>query len=223
MSAPLTARRQRVQTVRLHTSIAAQVAAFIIRRPQAITLVLSQTTFIQGGPAMRKIRYQVAMSLDGYIGAPNGDFDWIVVDPEIDFAELWAQFDTLLMGRRTYEPAIARLGKNAFKGMKTFVASHSLRQTDYPEVTIVSELSRDWMTTLRAESSKDIWLMGGGALFRSLLEMGEVDTVEVHIIPVLLGGGVPLLPHPAQQTKLKLSSHKVYRSGGVSLLYDVQH
>src|SRR6266498_1461744 len=60
---------------------------------------------------MRKIRYAVAMSLDGYIAGPNGEADWIGIDPEVDFAAIWAQFDTLLMGRRTYEAASKRLGR----------------------------------------------------------------------------------------------------------------
>jgi len=172
---------------------------------------------------MRKIRYGVAMSLDGYIAGPNGEADWIVIDPDVNFAEIWAQFDTLLMGRRTYEAAIARLGKASFQGMKAFVVSRTLRQADLPGVTILSELSRDSVETLRAQSDKDIWLFGGGELFRSLLEIGAVDTVEVHIIPVLLGGGVSLLIPPAQRTQLSLSSHKIYRSGRISLIYDVQH
>ena len=67
-------------------------------------------------PAMRKIRYAVAMSLDGYIAGPKGEADWIVMDPEVNFGELWAQFDTVLMGRRTYEAAVARLGEAAFEG-----------------------------------------------------------------------------------------------------------
>jgi dihydrofolate reductase len=172
---------------------------------------------------MRKIRYGVAMSLDGYIAGPNGEADWVLIDSEFNFAELWAQFDTLLMGRRTYEAATARLGEASFEGRKTFVVSRTLKQADHPNVTILPELSRDWLKASRAESGKDIWLMGGGELFRLLLEMGAVDTVEVSVIPILLGGGVPLLPHPAQQTKLTLSSHKIYRSGLVSLIYDVQH
>ncbi len=172
---------------------------------------------------MRKIRYGVAMSLDGYIAGPNGEADWIVIDSAVNFTELWAQFDTLLMGRRTYEAAIVRLGKTSFQGMKTFVASRTLKQTDHPEVTILSELNRDWIETLRAHSGKDIWLMGGGELFRFLLEMDAVDTVETSIIPVLLGGGVPLLPPTAERTKLSLSSHKIYCSGLLSLIYDVQH
>jgi dihydrofolate reductase len=172
---------------------------------------------------MRKIRYAVAMTLDGYISGPNGEADWIVMDPEVDFGELWGQFDTLLMGRRTYEAAIARLGKTAMRGMNTIVVSRTPRSVDHAEVTIVSELNRDWVQTLRAQGSKDIWLVGGGELFRFLPGMREVDTVEVSVMPVLLGGGVPLLPPPAQQTNLKLSGHKVYRSGIVSLVYEVQN
>jgi dihydrofolate reductase len=172
---------------------------------------------------MRRIRYVVAMSLDGYIAGPNGEADWIVIDSDVNFAELWAQFDTLLLGRLTYKAAIARLGEASFQGMKTFVVSRTLRQAEHPKVTILSELSRDWLKALRTESGKDIWLMGGGELFRLLLEMDAVDTVEVSVIPVLLGGGVPLLPPPAQQTKLTLSSHRIYRSGLISLIYDVQH
>ncbi len=78
------------------------------------------------------------------------------------------------------------------------------------------------MAALRAEPGKDIWLFGGGSLFRSLLDAGLVDTVEVAIMPVLLGGGIPLLPPPAKQTKLKLTGHKVYKTGIVSLEYSVE-
>jgi dihydrofolate reductase len=171
---------------------------------------------------MKKIRYGVAMSLDGYIAGPGGEADWIVHDPEVNFAEIWAQFDTGLMGRRTYEPAIARLGKKAFGSMKTVVVSRTLRAADYPEVTIWNELKREAIHALREECGKDIWLFGGGDLFRSLLEMGEVDGVDVSIIPVLLGGGVPFLPSPGLRARMKLSRHRIYGSGIVSLSYDVQ-
>jgi len=171
---------------------------------------------------MKRIRYGVAMSLDGYIAGPNGEADWIVSDPEVNFAKIWAQFDTLLMGRRTYDAAKARLGEAALQGVKTIVVSRTLRHADHPKVTIFSDLNRDWIEELRAQSGKDIWLFGGGELFRSMLEMGEVDKVEVAIMPVLLGRGIALLPSIAQQTKLSLSSHKLYRSGIVSLVYEVK-
>ena len=72
------------------------------------------------------------------------------------------------------------------------------------------------------EAGKDIWIFGGGLLFRSFLEAGLVDTVEVAVIPVLLGGGVPLLPAPAERAKLKLTGHKVYGSGIVLLEYSTE-
>jgi dihydrofolate reductase len=171
---------------------------------------------------MRKIRYLVAMSLDGYIAGPNGEADWIDTDPEVDFAAMWAQFDTGLMGRRTYEAASKRLGEAAFAGITTIVFSRTMKQQDYPRVTVVSQANADWVQALKDRSGKDIWLFGGSELFRSFLDSGYVDTVEVSVIPVLLGGGVPLLPPRYSPARLKLLSSKIYRSGRVSLAYEVQ-
>lgn len=166
---------------------------------------------------MRRIRYQVATSLDGYIAGPNGESDWIVMDPDIDFTALFEEFDTLLMGRRTYE-AMAE----GFPGMKVLVFSRTLRQEDHPGITVVGDRVEATLDALRAEPGKDIWLFGGGELFRSLLEMGYVDTVEPAIVPVLLGGGVPFLPPPAGRTRLVYTGQRPYpRSGIMSLTYDV--
>jgi dihydrofolate reductase len=170
---------------------------------------------------MRKIRYGVAMSLDGYIAGPNGEADWIELDPEVDFAAIWAQFDTLLMGRRTYDAARKRLGKESFPGFTAIVFSRTLKQQDHPAFTIVSELNPDWAQELKSRSGKDIWLFGGSELFRAFLDCGYVDTVEVSVIPVMLGAGIPLLPPPYHPAKLRLQSHKVFRSGRVSLAYEV--
>jgi dihydrofolate reductase len=170
---------------------------------------------------MRRVRYAVAASLDGYIAGPKGEADWIIMNPEIDFRALFKQFDTFLVGRRTFE-TMARAGRGETPGMKTFVFSRTLRQQDYLGVTVVAEKCEETVAALRAETGKDIWLFGGGSLFRSLLNAGLVDTVEVAIIPLLLGGGIPLLAPPARQTRLKLTGHKIYKTGIASLEYLVE-
>lgn len=167
---------------------------------------------------MRRIRYQVAVSLDGYIAGLKGEADWILMDPDIDFGAIFAQFDTLLMGRRTFEAARAMFPMPA---TEIFVFSRTLRQQDCPGVTVVAENEKELVKSLRGKPGKDIWLFGGGVLFRSLLDAGLVDTVEVAVIPVLLGAGIPLLPPPAKTANLKLTGHKVYKTGIVLLEYAI--
>jgi dihydrofolate reductase len=169
---------------------------------------------------MRRVRYAVAMSLDGYVAGPKGETDWIVMNPEIDFGAVFSQFDTALIGRRTFEVMVSQ-GRASIPGMRLFVFSRTLRQSKHPDVTIVEQKSSETVTQLRAAAGKDIWLFGGGELFRSLADLGLVDTVEVAIMPVILGGGIPLAPGLAKPLKLKKTGHKIYKAGIVSLEYAV--
>ncbi len=105
--------------------------------------------------------------------------------------------------------------------MQTFVFSRTLRQSDHRKVTIVAERAEDTVAALRNQPGKDIWLFGGGSLFRGLASAKLVDTVEVAVIPVLLGGGIPLLASPADRIELKLKGHRIYKSGIVSLEYAI--
>src|SRR5687768_7937279 len=137
----------------------------------------------------RRVRYQVAASLDGFIADEKGGAEWIQTGkadpedtaPEFDFKDLFAQFDTFLMGRRTFElmPGGQMPGKNVY------VFSHTLRQQDYPKVKIVNGDEAEVIADLKSQPGKDIWLFGGGELFSSLLEKELVDTVEIAVIPVL--------------------------------------
>jgi dihydrofolate reductase len=174
----------------------------------------------QEAATMRRLRYCVAMSLDGYIAGPQGEADWIVIDAEIDFDGLFAQFDTLLMGRRTFAAAG---GGGSTPGMRVVVASRTLAADAAPGATVVGEEQLGpTVAALKAEPGKDIWLFGGGELFRSLLALDLVDTVEVGVIPVLLGSGIPLLPALDRRTRLTLTAHRVYaKTGTVGLEYAV--
>ncbi|HMM31616.1 MAG TPA: dihydrofolate reductase family protein [Clostridia bacterium] len=168
---------------------------------------------------MRRVRYQVACSLDGYIAGPNDEFDWITPESSFDFEALYAQFDTILMGRRTYE--IVRATGENFRGKQVIVASRSLRQVDYPEVEIVSEGLEARVRELRAQPGRDIWLYGGGNLFSQLLDWKLVDTVEPAMIPILLGGGVHLFSPRGVRQWLRLVGHRAYPSGMLLLEYEV--
>lgn len=174
------------------------------------------------GTQERRVRYGVAMSLDGYIAGTKGEYDWITKDPEIDFVAIWAKFDTLLMGRRTYEVAKPLLTKENLAHRTVVVASRTLQTSEIPEITVVHDLDKAAMRRLRGQGGKDIWLMGGGELFRHLLAMGEIDGLDLSVIPVLLGGGVAMLPVLEQRTGLTLTSHRSYGSGILSLSYDVR-
>ena len=169
---------------------------------------------------MRRVRFSVAMSLDGYIAGPKGESDWIIMDPEIDFGALMDAFDTILLGRKTYEVTRGQGGGGGVPGMKVYVFSRTLRPADCPGVVVSDDPAGTVAALKQVGEGKDIWLFGGGSLFRSLLELGLVDSVEVAVIPVLLGGGVPLLPHPVARSRLRLVKHRIYqKTGTVSLEY----
>ena len=116
------------------------------------------------------------------------------------------------------------MGGESMPGVSTVVVSRTLRQEDHPDLTIIADDVAGALSRLRTASGKDIWLFGGGSLFRSLLDLGLVDTIEVGVIPVLLGGGIPLLPARSHRTSLRLVNSKAYKATGtLALEYAVQH
>ena len=128
---------------------------------------------------MRAVRYNVAASLDGYIAGPHGEYDWIPPEPAIDFAALFRNVDTVLLGRHSYE--LVRRDPSAATwppGARPLVFSRTLNPADHPGVTVVAADAAGEVAGLRAEASGgEIWLYGGGALFGSLLAAGQVDRV----------------------------------------------
>jgi dihydrofolate reductase len=163
------------------------------------------------------------MSLDGYIAGRTGEIGWITVDPEIDFRGFMDRFDTILMGRKSFEAQLAHGGDGSMPGKEVIVVSRTLNQKEYPDATIVGDGLEEVVSRLRVEPGKDIWLFGGGSLFRSMLEAQLVDIVEVAVIPVLLGAGTPLLPASGDGCGLRLIRSRVYeQTGTVFLEYSVE-
>jgi dihydrofolate reductase len=168
---------------------------------------------------VKRLRYSVAASLDGYIADPDGGYDWIVMDPDIDFAAMADEFDTYVMGRGTYEVTIAGGHDDMMAGSAIYVVSTTLDPTEHPRVTVIETDVVDRVRALKDPPGKDIWLFGGGVLFRTLLEAGLVDTVEVAVIPVLLGRGIPLLPGLDGRARLRLEHQHTYPKSGIAMLY----
>jgi dihydrofolate reductase len=172
---------------------------------------------------MRQVRYSVAASLDGYIADASGKFDWIPEDPTVDFGAIFARVDTVLLGRRSFELVQGGGGPPWGSHMRVYVFSHTLRPAAYPSVTVIGKHAEEVVRTLRGEPGRgEIWLFGGGQLFSSLAAAGQVDTVEVTVVPILLGGGVPLAAPGLTRTALTLRHTHRYPTGMVSLRYDVE-
>ena len=172
---------------------------------------------------MRRVFYRVAASLDGFIAGPNGEVDWIVPDPTVDFAALYANIDTVLLGRRTYELTLQPGAPPWPSDCRIYVCSRTLEPAHHAGVAVVSDDVDATVARLRVEPGRDIWLFGGGSLFASLLAADLVDDVEVALMPVLLGGGVPLVSPGAPRSRLTLTRSNASPGGIVNLHYQVQH
>jgi dihydrofolate reductase len=172
---------------------------------------------------MRKLRYNVAMTLDGFIADPDGGYDWIVMDPAIDFAAMFREFDTFVMGRKTFEVTSQHAdAMSMFGSSEVIVFSKTLKTVPHANVRVVSSPPDVTIRELKSKEGKDIWLFGGGVLFRSLSDAGLVDTVEVAIMPVLLAQGVPVLPDGKRITGMKLTRcERLTESGIVMLSYSL--
>jgi dihydrofolate reductase len=170
---------------------------------------------------VRQLRYSVAASLDGFIAGPNGEYDWIPIDPDIDFAAMFAGFSAIVMGRRSYEVFVASGGPDG-PALPTYVYSRSAPEGERDGVTFVRD-GVGHVQRLKAEGAdKPLWLWGGGQLFGELARARLVDGVDVAVLPILLGAGIPVMPD-GPRVPLELRAHRLYpKTGTLFLDYDVR-
>ncbi|KID74373.1 uncharacterized protein G6M90_00g083440 [Metarhizium brunneum] len=178
---------------------------------------------------MRRIRYNAAISLDGFIASPDGSTNWIIEDASIDFDALHAEFDYHIMGRKTYEVVTSYGGANPLAAKpkeNVLVVSRTMKQEEYPGITI---LRHDFIHTIRqlkAQQGRDMWLMGGGQLAAALFEARLIDVVEMAVMPAVVGEGIKMIAGSggAAQSgyRLDLSAvERLHTSGIVILKYAV--
>jgi dihydrofolate reductase len=175
---------------------------------------------------MRKVTFGGANSLDNYLARTDDAVDWLMWGEEAAavMADFWKTIDTVLMGRKTYEVALrSGQGGGAYPGVQTYVFSRTLKEGPNGGVTIVSGDAAEFVRDLKQRDGKDICLMGGGELARSLFEAGLIDEIGFNIHPVLLGSGIPLFHPMSRQIDLELRECRAFKNGCVLVSYRVKH
>lgn len=187
---------------------------------------------------MRKVKYLVANSLDNFIARRDGAVEWLFNDgTDYGMGEFFKTIDTVLLGRKTYEFAVGHgaSGKRKSKskkaksqgsinwGMKSYVFSRTLKAAPDEDLNIISDNAGEFVRNLKSEAGKDIWLMGGGELAKSLLAEKLVDEISLNIHPILLGSGIPLFPDIGTQLDLELLDCTVHQNGCVQVAYRVRN
>lgn len=173
----------------------------------------------------RRIIYSVAVSADGFLARPDGDVGWLDRPSPKGFYGMAAFFrtiDTLVMGRKTWEIGEKLGGAPHHPGVRTYVFSRRKNRISAPDTEVVHESPKAFAAKLRRRTGKDIWLMGGGELFGAFLDAGEVDAISLHVIPVFIGEGIPVIAPRHRHVELTRTGHRVFPDGVVHLNYAVQ-
>lgn len=179
----------------------------------------------------RKIIVYIATSADGYIARPDGDVEWLNRLPhKFDYGmrSFYRSIDTILWGRKTYDWLLryekkthAARGSMFDKKLANYIFSRKPPRTAVPGTQFVSEPVKAFARRLRATPGKHIWMMGGGGLIASFLDEGEIDEFDIHVIPVFIGQGIPLVAPRHRDIQLRLRASQKYPDGVVRLRYQI--
>jgi len=177
---------------------------------------------------MRKVIFGGAISLDNFIARKDDAVDWLLFskDAEKIMKDMWENIDTVVMGRKTYEVAqrMGGGGGGGYPGVKTYVFSRTIKKPNSKKLFFINEDAAAYVRRLKEEEEgKDICVMGGGVLAKSLFEADVIDEIGFNIHPVLLGSGIPLFYEMSRQIDLELKECKQLSSGCVLLTYKIKH
>lgn len=169
---------------------------------------------------MRKIILGVAVSLDGFIEGPNGEYDWCFTDQDYGMSDFMKRIDTIFYGRKSYEMMMTaeQSGQNPYAKMKSYVFSNTLTKAYEGTETISGDIAEQ-VKALKNSSGKDIWLFGGASLTTTFINEGLLDEMSLAVHPLLLGAGKPLFNNIDGRKYFKLTQSTAYSSGLVIMNY----
>ncbi len=168
---------------------------------------------------MRKIKLFIASSLDGFIARPDGSLDWLPNDGnDYGYNDFITTIDTTLMGGKTYRDVLT-FGDFPYKNLQNFVFTRNRSIKKKPYVKFISEQICQFTHTLKTQTGKDIWLIGGGEIIAELFNANLIDEYIITLIPVILGKGIPLFISLNKQAQLNLIDVKHFPTGVVQLYY----
>jgi dihydrofolate reductase len=173
-------------------------------------------------PRKRRFIVYVATSADGFIARPDGSVDWLDrPTPKGNYggAAFFRSIDTCILGRKTYDFAVSHGQPDFYPGKKNYVFSRTLKKAASPKMALVNEDAAAFAKRLRTEKGKDIWLVGGAELIAAFLDAGYVDEFILHMIPVMIREGIPLVAPRHRNLPLKLLASQKFPDGVVKLHY----
>ena len=168
---------------------------------------------------MRKLILNLAISLDGFIEGPNGEFDWCFTDQDYGMKSFLEKIDAIFFGRKSYEMLLS-MEKKPYPTMMKYVFSRTLRSAR--GATILRNDIERTVQTIKKQQGKNIWLFGGAALIGSLMNLGLIDEVQLAVHPLLLGRGKSLASTLENRFPLQLVKTKGYPTGLVQLFYSTR-
>lgn len=173
---------------------------------------------------MRKIILGVAVSLDGLIEGPNGEYDWCLTDQDYGMTDFLKNVDAVFYGRKSYEMMLGMEhdgNSNPFAHIKSYVFSNTVKKP-FERAELFSGNIVEKVKAIQQQPGKNIWLWGGASLTTSFMNAGLIDEMNLAVHPIVLGTGKALFNDISARKHFTLKSSQAYSSGLVMLTYEAK-